>query len=271
MNAILSSSSSNIHTVASASELPAALAAASITPRAAFPTPMANMYTSWRQTADTDYIYIYNDGSAPQTAAIAFNASGTPYRLNAWTGAITPILHYTRTANTHTTIPITLAANQTTIIAFTTTTTTNKTTFPSAPSTHITSTTTPSALASLRHNGTAILAALRGPTALTLSTGATVALPAAPPPASNLTSWRIAIDDWHRTNDTYSMDTAVTRRTYANASLGAWRALDAGALTGVSGIGTYEAAFAVAADAGSGGELGALLHLGRVAGTVRCG
>ncbi|KKY13290.1 putative secreted protein [Diplodia seriata] len=264
MNAILSSSGGNIHAVASASELPAALAAASITPRAAFPTAMADMYTFWRQTADTDYVYIYNDGSETQTAAMAFNASGTPYVLDAWTGAIAPILHYTRTNTTHTTILITLAANQTTIIAFTNS---DNTAFPAAPSVHVQST-TGAGLTGLRYNGTAILAQLRSDASLTLSDGSSVNLTttaAAAAAASNLTSWSIVVDDWHRTNDTYSMDTAVTPHAYANASLAPWKDLDSTALTGVGGIGTYTTTFASPGTAG----LGALLHLGPIANTVR--
>ncbi|KAF2205690.1 hypothetical protein GQ43DRAFT_477176 [Delitschia confertaspora ATCC 74209] len=82
-------------------------------------------YTYWRSDVSTgiEYIFIYNDamhkpqGSGSSEGTIEFQSTGIPYEYNAWTGEKLPILAYTRT-NTSTIIPMRLAGNQSTIVAF---------------------------------------------------------------------------------------------------------------------------------------------------------
>ncbi|KAF4921943.1 hypothetical protein CGCVW01_v005626 [Colletotrichum viniferum] len=78
--------------LASVEELPAALAALDIRPRVSFP----------QDNAVENFLDV---------------AGRTPYTLNAWTGSASPLLQYTIEEN-HMVVPVTLAANQTTILAF---------------------------------------------------------------------------------------------------------------------------------------------------------
>ena len=81
-----------------------------------------------RQTDSTDFYYLYNEGDAanypaakeiqPVTTDITLTGTGTPYFLNTWTGEVTPVSQYTRTANT-VTVPVTIAGNDTVMIALT--------------------------------------------------------------------------------------------------------------------------------------------------------
>ncbi|KAK0650492.1 hypothetical protein DIS24_g6750 [Lasiodiplodia hormozganensis] len=120
----------------------------------------------------------------------------------------------------------------------------------------------------LRYNGSAILAQVSGPGSVVLSSGKAVNVTASPPGVSNLTSWDIAIQDWHRTNNTFSMETAIDLHTYTNSTLAPWKSLDP-ALAGVSGIGTYSTQFAYPTSTDGEHRLGALLHLGPILNTVR--
>lgn len=81
-----------------------------------------------RRTNTTDFYYLYNEGNAknypaakeiqPVTTEVTLQGSGTPYFLNAWTGEVTPVSQYTRTANA-VTIPVTIAGNDSVTIALT--------------------------------------------------------------------------------------------------------------------------------------------------------
>ncbi|KAK0650493.1 hypothetical protein DIS24_g6750 [Lasiodiplodia hormozganensis] len=255
----------NVHTVNSAEELPEALKAASILPKTSFPAPMVGWFTFWRKTENADYVFLYNDGSETQTSEVTFNTSGTPYLFDAWTGSVSPVLRYSSTASTIS-IPITLTANQTSIIGFATSGSNGTTTFPPAPETFISSMT--GGVKGLRYNGSAILAQVSGPGSVVLSSGKAVNVTASPPGVSNLTSWDIAIQDWHRTNNTFSMETAIDLHTYTNSTLAPWKSLDP-ALAGVSGIGTYSTQFAYPTSTDGEHRLGALLHLGPILNTVR--
>ena len=85
----------------------------------------ATFFTTWRydSTNDIDYVFIYNDamhvpqGQGAAQATIEFESTGQPLEYNAWTGEQTPSAAYTSTVNS-TIIPLSLAGNQTTVIAF---------------------------------------------------------------------------------------------------------------------------------------------------------
>ncbi|KAL3441425.1 hypothetical protein BJX65DRAFT_322380 [Aspergillus insuetus] len=67
--------------------------------------------------AGLDYIFVRGDLKATYGSLI-INASGIPYRFNAWTGRTQAILHYThQTKDSAITIPLALNANQTQLIA----------------------------------------------------------------------------------------------------------------------------------------------------------
>ncbi|KAK3636141.1 hypothetical protein LTR56_014304 [Elasticomyces elasticus] len=85
----------------------------------------ATIFTTWRHdnATDIDYIFVYNDamyipqGQGAANVTIDFQSTGVPFEYNAWTGEQSPVAAYSTTANS-TIIPISLAGNQSTIIAF---------------------------------------------------------------------------------------------------------------------------------------------------------
>lgn len=276
--ALLSSNLANVHTVATSADLPAALASAGIQPRVSFANA-TSWYSFWRRGGDDDgldYAFVYNDAAEAQTVDVTFATAGTPYVFDAWTGAVAPVLQYTTTtggSGTTTTIPLTLASNQTTILAFASANaTSDDSLLPAAPATHVTAAT--GGLARLTttssDSGSGIAAYLTGPASLTLSSGEALNLTASPPPATTLAAWDIAIADWHRTDDSFSMATDVTWHNYTNTTLAPWTELDGGeggTLDGVSGVGTYRTTFST--PAGGDDSLGAILSLGPVANSMR--
>lgn len=114
----------NVHITASYDSLASTLAAIGIQPTVKL-NGTTSLYTVHRRdsSAKTDYFFVYNDaiysprGEGGLTTVIEFGSTGIPYHFNAWTGEQTPILVYRRT-KTSTLIPLTLAGNQTTIVAF---------------------------------------------------------------------------------------------------------------------------------------------------------
>ncbi|KAB2569280.1 hypothetical protein DBV05_g12046 [Lasiodiplodia theobromae] len=268
ISSLLSNNLANVHTVATSADLPDALASAGIQPRVSFANA-TSWYSFWRRGgADSlDYAYLYNDAAEAQTVDVTFATAGTPYVFDAWTGAVAPVLQYATTTSGATTIPITLASNQTTILAFAPANATADALFPAAPATHVTAASGGLARLTSSDSGSGIAAYLTGPASLTLSSGEVRNLTASPPPATTLAAWDIAIADWHRTDDAFSMETAVTWHNYTNNTLAPWTELDGGKLAGVSGVGTYRTTFTT--PAGDGGDLGAILSLGPVANSMR--
>ncbi|KAK5742028.1 hypothetical protein LTR17_003536 [Elasticomyces elasticus] len=106
----------------------ATLAAMGIKPRTQIDSASpgnATVFTTWRHdnATDIDYIFVYNDamyisqGQGDANVTIDFQSTGAPFEYNAWTGVQKPVAAYSKTANS-TVIPISLAGNQSTIIAF---------------------------------------------------------------------------------------------------------------------------------------------------------
>ncbi|KAK7523258.1 hypothetical protein IWZ03DRAFT_391241 [Phyllosticta citriasiana] len=241
----------NVHAVGSATELPDALKAAGILPKVSLPEPVPGFDNFWRSSDSIEYAFLYNDGKVSQTADILFNVSGTPYFFDAWTGNVSPVLLYTSIPDS-VTIPITLLSNQTAL--------------PLAPKAHIAKSS--GSISGLKYSANSVTAELGGSASSTLSDGSTKNLTASPPAASNLTTWDLTIEDWHRTNDTFSMETAIDYHTYKSQPLTPWLELDP-SLASVSGIGTYNTNFSYPATARSAPSLGAILHLGPITNYVR--
>ena len=116
---------SNVHTTSSYDGLANTLASIGIHPAARFQSPTPSWYTCLRSDAGSgiDYYFVYNDaiysppGSGSSKAIVEFNSTWYPYVFDTWTGEQTPVLSYTK-SNGLTIIPITLAGNQSTVIAF---------------------------------------------------------------------------------------------------------------------------------------------------------
>ncbi|KAK7606281.1 hypothetical protein JOL62DRAFT_360383 [Phyllosticta paracitricarpa] len=264
MSGVVDGGLDNVHAVSSATELPDALKAAGILPKVSLPEPIPDFYNFWRSSDSIEYAFLYNDGKVSQTADILFNVSGTPYLFDAWTGNVSPVLQYTSSSD-GVTIPITLLSNQTAVIGFAATSDATSE-LPLAPKAHIAKSS--GSISGLKYSANSVTAQLGGSASFTLSDGSTKNLTASPPAASNLTTWDLTIEDWHRTNDTFSMETAIDYHTYKSQPLTPWLELDP-SLASVSGIGTYNTNFSYPATARGAPSLGAILHLGPITNSVR--
>ncbi|KAF2083368.1 hypothetical protein K490DRAFT_69886 [Saccharata proteae CBS 121410] len=254
----------NVQTIDSAEQLPQVLAAVGVLPSVYFSTKTARWFTFWRRTDDMDYVFVYNDAENNQASDVSFavDESAIPFNLDAWTGRMTPVIQYTAYIS-RIKIPITLKSNETTIIGFSRS---NVTSLPAEiPRFHVTNST--GAIAGFTYRNSSVVAQLTGPASITLSNGVSKNFTTCPPPASNLSSWNISIQDWHATSNRFSMETAVTYHDYTNKTLAPWSKLST-ALADVSGIGTYTTTFSFPS-ASQNTRLGAILHLGPVTNTVR--
>ncbi len=107
----------NVKQVATQAELPAALRAAGIKPATDFTTP-STLISTRRETDDTNYYFFFNEGTTRTNTAITLTGAGIPYRLDAYTGKITPITGYERVAN-GVKLTVAIASGDATIIALT--------------------------------------------------------------------------------------------------------------------------------------------------------
>jgi len=104
-------------------DLPEALAARGIRPRAAFSEPNSGILTCLREDHGTFYLFVYNYMYAkpePNTVLIEFNAIGKPYRVDCWAGKTQEIALY-NIAEGKTFIPLTLQPGESTFIMLDTT------------------------------------------------------------------------------------------------------------------------------------------------------
>lgn len=85
--------------VAAERDLPAALAADGIHPAATPSEPTGALGVARRQAGKVTYDFVYNRSDATVEQDLTLAGSGTPYRLNTWTGKIEPIAEYTRDAS----------------------------------------------------------------------------------------------------------------------------------------------------------------------------
>ncbi|CAG7921801.1 unnamed protein product [Penicillium olsonii] len=108
--------SENVHT-ASRGKLASKLKALGIRPRVEASTSSnATWYPVLRTEHSTDYVFTFSKGSAGQ-GHLRVNSTKTPYALNSWTGERTALLNY-QVHDGYTSIPVTLAQNQTIALAF---------------------------------------------------------------------------------------------------------------------------------------------------------
>ncbi|MEU8122318.1 glycosyl hydrolase [Spirillospora sp. NPDC049024] len=194
-----------------------------------------------RQDGPTNYYYLYNQTNTANAQNITLTGDGVPYRLDTWTGEITPIREYTSGRGT-VTVPVRLAANDATVIAVT-------------PRHDGTFTGRPNGTGKPGERGTA----------------------AVPQPVK-LDEWSLAVDAWGPGPSGKPGDTAhkalgpVTVKAGADGALPAWSAITPANgypvdLADVSGVGTYTAN--VTLDGGWKGIDRARLDLGTPVDTVR--
>ena len=242
----------NVHQVPY-EELAASIESIGILPRVQTRTN-GTWYTRWREISNRDvYVFIYNDGN-DSVGQVTFAATGTPYLLNAWTGAAELIVEYT----THlgfTTISLPLKKHESRIVKF------------SAGQqliAHVTSSSDSVLGFDVQDSGRKIqakVAASSSSSSVTLSTGKTVTLSTRGVQlAYSLSNWSVVIEHWLSPDDFYDLgpDAKKVNLTVPiqGPVLASWDALG---YQNVSGVGYYSTSFDWEPSGANGSSWGAYI------------
>jgi hypothetical protein len=209
-------------------------------------------YTVWRSDNKTneDYVFIYNDameypvGEGFSKAVIEFNSTGFPYEFDAWTGEKKPILTYTQSSNS-TSIPLTLAGNQSTIVAFLA----NPLNSSSYPKTHLTKVTKNILDVAATNNGSIMLKVgglspnSSDPSFYTSPDGVKhTVTPVSASPIS-LTGWTLTVEHWDPPSNLSDIEGGAVRynTTHSLPYIVPWQEIPG--VQNVSGRGYYSASF----------------------------
>lgn len=236
----------NVHEVP-AENLSASLASLNLTPRTQVNADRI-WYTYWREDSKEakTYVFVYNDawdsgfGSGSSSGSVTFETTGVPYFYDAWTGEFSAISTYNQT-NSTTTIEMSLAGNQSTIIGF--------------------------------HHNEAGTQANRSDFSngrhATFNLHQSHSNTSSAVPTKNLTSWTLTIESWNAPEDIFADQTQSRKSntTWELPELKPWNAIS-DSLFNVSGRGFYNTTFTWPPAEGSDAE-GALLDLGAVINTAR--
>lgn len=257
----------NVHTVPY-ENLAATLKSLNILPRTSVSADRT-WYTTWRHDTKTltDYVYVYNDaagvpyGGGISSGSISFETTGTPFLYDAWSGDIIALSIYQK-SETHVTIPLTLAGNQSVIIGFHQN---------AQPNLHLQNITDGVLWAT---GNTTSLAVLRSfdqeSREVYLSSGKSVTLAPMLTPTFTLGNWSLVVESWTAPLDFYNVELGPTRtnQTFDLLTLVPWNQVSA-SLTNVSGIGYYSTMFDWPPQATNGTVSGAIIDLGPVMHTAR--
>lgn len=258
----------NVHITPPGSGLAAFLESIHITPRTSV-NANATWYTYWRHSDEVDYVYVYNEnvsgvlGEGASSGTVTFESVGMPYFYDAWTGDITPVLCYSQT-HISTTIPLSLAGDQTTIIAF-------KKSYPHWL--HVESSNLPAQTLSLK-NSSSSRSVLRSyideRTTVTLSNGSSMTLQPMLEHPFILSNWSLTVESWTPPVDIYDLNPDAVRTnltTFTNIQkLVPWTSIST-TLTYVSGRGYYSTQFSWPPS--HAGIYGAFIDLGPILHTAR--
>ncbi|KAI8317095.1 hypothetical protein K4K59_011003 [Colletotrichum sp. SAR11_240] len=197
-------------------------------------------HTTWRQdsSGNISYAYVFSDAEYSNGELIV-QSGGIPYFFDAWTGAREPVLYYTTEGST-TTIPLTLAGNQTKIIGFANSCLGDVVT----PEFHFTKLS--DNVLGYRADDQGIVvhaAASADPTTITLSTGGNFCYSTDAASSFELTSWDLVLEHWEAPEDMYDAAVAAVKRntTHHLDGLVSWTEIPAA--TNTSGVGYYFANF----------------------------
>ncbi len=249
----------NVTQVATQADVPAALRAAGVKPATDFTAP-STLISTRRETDDTNYYFFYNEGAARANTTMTLTGAGIPYKLDAYTGKVTPIAAYERMAG-GVKLTLSIATGDAAIVALTAG---NDFAKPKQQQVSATSTTADSALFDSAGD-VAIRASAPGSFSTTLSDGRVVstAIPQVPAPTA-LRSWTLNVISYQQGltfNDTAQVPMGPYALTAAaNDTLPDWRQISG--LANRAGIGTYSTSVDVG-PAWTGGT-GAYLDLGSV-------
>ncbi|KAH8589577.1 hypothetical protein B0O99DRAFT_664485 [Bisporella sp. PMI_857] len=214
------------------------LSSLGLAPRVAASTN-GTWFTTWRESNGSGHALIYSDLVASQ-GKVTITDTRTPFFLNPWSGEQAPVLIYEQNS-TSTTIPLSLAGNQTTIILFS-----NLQRSSMVPAYHVTfapSSVIGSTFNSERGLALHVIASSTDEEAV-LSNGATCNLsgPSVPAPFQ-LSDWILTAEHWEApSNMSKAMEpTTKFNTTHLLHSLTSWAEIPA--LTNTSGIGYYTSTF----------------------------
>lgn len=246
--------------VASLDAVPGALAGRGIAPAARPVADGATLLTVRRHADEADYYYLYNPGDEPVERTLTLRGSGAPYRLDATTGAITPIAQYT-TGDGGVTVKVRLGRRDATVVAIAP----NGLDGAKPLAAHATATTAEEVVATA-DGGLAARSTSGGDVRTTLDDGTevTTVLGEVGGPR-RLESWTLAVQSWQPGSQTTATEhvTDVAKvdldplqvEADADGRLPAWQTLPG--LADVSGIGTYTTSVEWDGDAQAYLQLGA--------------
>lgn len=247
----------SVKLVSTLDAVPEALRGLGVTPSTQR-TPRSSAIQGIRRVApDADYYFLYNTTDRAATATMTLAGHGRPYRLDQWTGQVTPIAAYTSSGR-DVTMRVDLPARDGELVALST-----KDLGEPAPAAHVVSTTGDAVV--VRDGRLYVRAAKGGTYKTTLSDGRSITTTVGDVPAAGSpTDWTLSLESW----TPEGTSAYATRKTTlpaiplrsADGSLPSWTALPG--LQSSSGIGTYTTTVAVP------GGVGATLDLGKAVDTV---
>lgn len=256
----------NVHIVGS-DNLASNLQSLEILPRTSVASN-GTWYTMWREDAAnaSSYIFIYNDATGLSfeegmtSGSISFESTGVPFLYDTWSGESTPISTYNQ-SKTHTTIPLQLAGNQSTIIGFQR---------KAKPVVHIEDTTIPILPIVRKSNSLSVLRSYDEKSReVNLSTRKRISLSPMTTKPFTLRNWTLIIESWTPLQDLYNAEGQTRKnQTFHIPALVPWNQISS-SLSNVSGIGYYTTEFSwpVRSSANISGafiDLGPITHTARV-------
>ncbi|CAL5865932.1 uncharacterized protein PFLUO_LOCUS138 [Penicillium psychrofluorescens] len=196
-------------------------------------------YSTWREDNRTgmDHAFIFCDTNA-STGTVDIGSTKAPFILNPWTGEMKPALNYKR-VDGRVILPLSLAGNQTVMIAFSNDTV--------APMMHVTQ--IPSTVVGYEYSPQTgvILHIASGPNdkPLILSNGSQITtLATGVAPSITLSNWTLTVEHWDAPQEMSDASVIASKHntTHQLSSLVSWTQI--AGLQNASGIGYYTTSFA---------------------------
>ena len=250
----------NVHIVQS--DLAQSLLSLGIEPFARI-TGNGSWYTNWHQDTETgsDYVYIYNSNMTTTTGSVEFQSVGVPYWFDAVTGEQTPVVLYNSTESS-TTIPLTLAGDQSMIVVFT------SQPLGPLPSLHFNSVLAQDTAVDLSAAGDDLVVKAGYGSSITVSTsdGQEHSITGSSSPPFELQQWSLIVEQWAPSQDLYESQfmTVKTNSSYEMDELVSWQSIEG--LEDVSGRGYYNSSFQWPP---TNGADGATIDFGRIFHTLQ--
>ncbi|WP_225993983.1 glycosyl hydrolase [Actinomadura rudentiformis] len=209
----------SVRRIAGQNELAPALAGLKV--RAAAESSVPGLVTVRRARTGGDLYYVYNPTASPVSTSLSLEGAGSPYKLDAWTGKISPVGQY-QAARSRTVVPVGLAPGQSTVLAL-----------GRDISRHATATTGGEIVSDGK--GIRLRSSTAGSYTVTLDNGRPVQVdvPSVGVP-QELAEWKLTVDDWRQGP---AGDRETVRHELGLHGLKPWKELPG--LADVSGTGVY--------------------------------